>query len=203
MSSAGSAPHAVLKSETASFHRELDATPLIEELMRRATIPTYLKFLAAMAELHRYVASGAIRDLTTIQRMHPKLDIERRSRAFHRDVDAVRQSIAQEIRLSFCEPQETIFPNISAALGALYVAEGSTIGSKHVLRALSAVRDLFIPASIGLRGYGPDTGAAWAGFCRVLDISLGAEPQLEEAVATAQATFRYASKLMNSMSLEA
>lgn len=79
----------------------------------------------------------------------------------------------------------------AAALGALYVLEGSTLGGRIISRMLSA--QLGRDAENGIAffsGYGAETGAKWATFTAALNQYAEAHPQAQdEMVAAADETF--------------
>lgn len=80
----------------------------------------------------------------------------------------------------------------AAALGALYVTEGATLGGRMILRAVSASGH-GDEALAFLDPYGEETGAMWLAFCAVANQQLNDTVDgLAEAICAAQATFRLA-----------
>jgi heme oxygenase len=87
-----------------------------------------------------------------------------------------------------CLPSLEDFPH---ALGAVYVIEGSTLGSQLLLRCFSDTLGTAIAgADSFFRGYGAGTGGRWRQVCTSLD-RYGAEQEQERArvVAGARSTF--------------
>ena len=80
----------------------------------------------------------------------------------------------------------------AAALGALYVMEGASLGGRVILRGLAV--DAPTRATLAfLDPYGTAGGEMWRRFCAILAEQLPARPFGEaRAVATALATFRLA-----------
>jgi heme oxygenase len=75
-------------------------------------------------------------------------------------------------------------------LGALYVAEGSTLGGRELAKRLD---HLFAPADRNGRrffsGRDTDTGKAWRTFCDLLDADNAGEAARNETIAAAIETF--------------
>lgn len=77
-----------------------------------------------------------------------------------------------------------------AALGYLYVIEGSTLGGQLLYRHLSTRLDLADTVTHYLRGYGASTGRQWRAFLDVLAPALaGAAGETEVITSTAAETF--------------
>jgi len=76
-----------------------------------------------------------------------------------------------------------------AALGRLYVLEGSTLGGTFIDRHLSGVPGLAGVRLGAFSPYGPETGAMWAGFRRATRDHVAAGGDPDRIVAAAQETF--------------
>jgi heme oxygenase len=63
-----------------------------------------------------------------------------------------------------------LLPHFECALGALYVVEGSSLGSQYILRHVAGVLGSEIDGAASFfRGRGVETGGHWKQFCRLLD----------------------------------
>jgi heme oxygenase len=67
------------------------------------------------------------------------------------------------------------FPSAAAALGGLYVVEGSTLGGLHLARALDPLLPPGIEGRRFLLGYGAAHGAMWRACCNAIE-RCGATP---------------------------
>ena len=143
-------------------------------------------------------------------------DLLRRLLAFHRAVDerlaaapslapygitlaerrrapALVQDLAFLGAPSFPLPAPPVLPALhtsAAALGCLYVTEGSTLGGRELARRL----DHLLPVDTGegrrfLLGYGPRHGAMWREFCAALERCGDSEARRVEMIGAALATF--------------
>ena len=84
----------------------------------------------------------------------------RRSALFASDVDALGGAPADDV------PALPDLPDTDAALGRLYVLEGSTLGGTFIDRHLAALPALAADRVRAFSPYGSDTGAMWAAFRR-------------------------------------
>ena len=119
------------------------------------------------------------------------IDMKARARApmLEADLATLGCSAAEIPRLPHCDymfrPRSA-----PACLGALYVVEGSTLGGRHIARALAGLfegaegegRKFFL-------GYGAAHGAMWRGFLEQLDLLTGDEAREAEAIEGAVRTF--------------
>jgi heme oxygenase len=81
------------------------------------------------------------------------------------------------------------FAGAAAALGGLYVAEGSTLGGRHLARALDGILPPGPDGRRFLLGHGERHGEMWRACCAAIE-RCGAEPAARaEMVAGAVATF--------------
>lgn len=116
--------------------------------------------------------------------------LEGRSRlaALEADLQALGRSAQAIRRLPTCRDAEALAQTPAAALGSLYVLEGSTLGGKVIARTLS--RAAWLPPG-GLSyfdPYGERTGAMWRGF-KQQSRELAPRETWPEIADGAQATF--------------
>lgn len=75
----------------------------------------------------------------------------------------------------------------SAALGALYVLEGSTLGGQVIGRRIAALHGFETDGLAYYRAHGPATGAMWSAFRARLETAADEAALTETAVATFEA----------------
>lgn len=73
------------------------------------------------------------------------------------------------------------FATAAAALGALYVAEGSTLGGRHLARALDAILPPGLDGRRFLLGHGERHGEMWRACCAAIE-RCGATPECRAAM---------------------
>lgn len=87
-------------------------------------------------------------------------------------------------------PALAVLPRAAAALGCLYVTEGSTLGGRELARRL----DHLLPQGSAdgrrfLLGHGPNHGAMWREFCAALELCGDTPERRAEMTAAALAAF--------------
>ena len=87
---------------------------------------------------------------------------------------------------------------LARVVGCLYVLEGSTLGSRLIVRLLDqAHRRPAAGANRFFQGYGPATGERWSSLGRDLEASLGGdEAALEQAIRAAGETYQFLGKIL-------
>lgn len=109
----------------------------------------------------------------------------RRASAVRRDLQALGLSIPPPARLRLA------LPDTAAALGSLYVLEGSALGAQVIAPRLQ--RTLGLAATNGaayFAGWGDATGARWREFRDLLEATVGPHERVRaQAAAGAVATF--------------
>ncbi len=163
-------PLAALRAATGAAHARLDAGldvagRLADPVARTALLAGYKCFFGSVE-----AAAAPFADAL------PGLDFARRRRAGRIDAPAL--------------PLRALpVGDAAAALGALYVMEGATLGGRVILRGLAV--DAATRARLGfLDPYGAASGAMWRRFCEILTAVVPTRPDgLAAAVAAAVATF--------------
>ena len=81
---------------------------------------------------------------------------------------------------------------VPEALGAMYVAEGSTLGGMMIKKTLQNNAEVSAHTSFAFLGcYGPQTGSRWRSFLAVLEEYLNSPTDEAIAIASAQSTFGF------------
>ncbi|PWS39053.1 biliverdin-producing heme oxygenase [Falsiroseomonas bella] len=177
------AARAALRAATDAAHQRLHGLPGFVALAEgRIALPDYAVLLRRMLGFHAALESrlDAVEGLDTLG---IDLAARRRTHLLRADLDWLGASAAVPL---------APLPEIrgpAEAMGALYVAEGSTLGARQLARALDAVLP---PGEAGRRfliGHGERHGAMWRDCCAAIE-RCGVEPGARDAmIAGAAATF--------------
>ncbi|RZL01604.1 MAG: hypothetical protein EOP36_10940 [Rubrivivax sp.] len=173
-----------LKRETAADHAEVEDTV---QLMGIDTMARYLAVLAAFQGFWPGIEARIDQALTAALRA--ELAPRWRAPRLSDDLSRLGLSSADIRALPVC----TDWPRIdgpAAALGALYVTEGSALGARHISRHLN--EQLGMDAASGasfFAGHGDRTGSLWLRFKALLSEHLPSEAEQDRAVLAATQTF--------------
>lgn len=166
-----------LRSDTASAHGRLEAA--VDLLGAAASRGRYIAFLRALAAVHPPI-EARLQNFRTYREAVPDARERLRAHWLESDLEALGVSAPAPIPASLGD--------LSEALGAAYVFEGSTLGGRILSREIPAKLGVPSIATRYVDGYGDHTAARWRAF---LDCLSRAEPQVdvERAVATARRVF--------------
>ncbi|MGH6646599.1 biliverdin-producing heme oxygenase [Aquabacterium sp.] len=173
-----------LKRETAADHAEVED---VVQLMGIDTTARYLTVLGAFQGFWPGIEARIDHALSAALRA----ELAPRWRAPRLSHDLARLGLSSaDIRgLPVCADWPCI-DSPAAALGALYVTEGSTLGARHISRHLN--ERLGMDASSGasfFAGHGDQTGHLWLRFKALLSEHLPTESEQDQAVLAATQTF--------------
>lgn len=154
-----------LKSDSLEEHREVEKL-LVNRIRNIFTISDYISLLQIF-----YTYFGAleksIEKIISLKDL-PDFNSRRKTDALAKDLldlGATPRAMAPSDNLP-------LLSNQKAALGALYVIEGSTLGGGVIRKMI--VRQVELPHGLGLSfftGYGEQTESMWAGFKSALNAS--------------------------------
>jgi heme oxygenase len=174
-----------LRSETRDVHERLEqGLGLLDAPLDR---DRFMRVLERFFGFHAVWEPAVGRALGDDAFLAPRLKLER----LRRDLRALGRSDAEIDRLPRCFEAAQLAPlarRQAAALGSLYVLEGSTLGGQVITRALAGAP--WLPAD-GLTYFDPyeaQTGAMWRAFRDYL-LARSTPPADDEMVAVARATF--------------
>lgn len=175
---------AALRAATEVVHLRLHAIPAFTVLAEgRITRAGYAALLARMlgfhAALERRLAEA------------PPLDGFGIALAERRRSHLIRADLAVLGAWDGAEAPEAPLPAFRTAaesLGALYVAEGSTLGGRHLARALDGLLPPGLDGRRFLLGHGERHGEMWRACCAALE-SCAAQGELPGLIRGAEATF--------------
>ncbi len=173
--------HRRLRGATAGAHAALERDLGWER--RVATRAGYAALLARLRGFHAAYEPAIGAALADDGFLAPRLRLARL------DADLVHLGLAPEAPAALARPLPIRLDGPAAALGALYVLEGSTLGGQLIGRHVAGLHGLGIDGLRYYRAHGPETGRMWSAFRARLDGFAG-EPAAEAALtAAAVATF--------------
>lgn len=180
-------PLQILKECTAEAHRRLEAEGMLARLVSPdLSIDEYRLVLVRMlgyVEPMEEALSAAAADL--------RLDVERRRKAHL--ISADLRALGYDASSIRSIPRCTALPDISsvdAALGALYVMEGSTLGGRIICKRVGRSLDLDPESGAGYyHGYGTDTGVMWKELSNAIRSRLAGGGSVSAMAASADAVF--------------
>jgi heme oxygenase len=173
-----------LRDGTAAEHETVERTlDLLDPALGRGRLTEVL------TRMHGFwLAAEAGLDAWTARFPHDAAAVEwtrrRRAGLFAADLDALGAAPARTV------PDLADLVDTDAALGRLYVLEGSTLGGTFIDRHLAGLPEL---AGVRLRAfspYGPETGRMWQAFRRAARAHVDGDGDAAAMVASARTTFR-------------
>jgi heme oxygenase len=136
----------------------------------------------------------AIQKNAVLRRFH-----ESRSRVPHlrRDLAALGRTNDEMAKIPLCHAASRLTQGQAAAVGSIYVLEGSTLGGQVIGRAMADAAWLPHGGLAYFNPYGVRTGEMWRGFGRWAEASVAPAEQAD-AVAGANRTFELLQAWMTS-----
>ena len=170
--------HLRLRTATAPAHTALERD--LDWVARVATVEGYRGLLARLHGFHRAwePAIGAALDDGSFFETRCRVPALARDLAFLGLSSAGIDGLPRALPIPL--------PGPAAAMGALYVLEGSTLGGRMIGRHITATHGLTGDGLAYYSGHGTRTGAMWSAFRTRLDTFDG---QAAEVVAAANGTF--------------
>jgi heme oxygenase len=158
-----------LRAATEAVHLRLHAIPAFEALAAgRLSRAGYAAVLRHMLGFHAALEAR----LAAAPSLLPYgIDVAARARSHLLRADLVVLGASPEAPLA---PMPA-FASAAAALGALYVAEGSTLGGRQLARALDAILPPGLDGRRFLLGHGERHGEMWRACCAAIE-ACGAKP---------------------------
>lgn len=173
-----------LKEETRTAHEQLEALtlPLIEAAVDEVQYARLLRIFYGFFQPLEQRIHALVDD-----RLVPDIGERRQSTALLDDLRTIREE-DQDLRQA---PPMPFISTVAAAMGALYVLEGSTLGGRVISRMLTRQLDRQPEDGITFfNGYGKDTGEKWTTFTSSLNDYANRHPEeTNTIVAAANETF--------------
>jgi heme oxygenase len=155
-----------LRSETALSHSTLEQNPYSVALMSpTVTLKDYSNYLQ---KLYGFVLGFETNVYPLLKNIDSEIELRRKSKLMQSDleqlqIDSLNIPIVPEAYFKIN------YPDITSALGGLYVLEGSMLGGvmikKHLMEKL---RNETVDNTKYLTGYGSETGKIWKNFLNIL-----------------------------------
>lgn len=179
-----------LKAQTQSLHSELEQQMFVHDIMQKTlNIEQYKRLLACNYLVHWFYEEEIFSKLTTATGL--SIDIEKRKKldSLMLDLNDVKISELSLQKINF----NTIeFKNEYAALGAMYVLEGATLGGSVIIKQLRLNLNFDPSFNFNYYGiYGKELITNWQQFLSQLnaiptahhnEVILGAENMFEEII---------------------
>lgn len=173
--------HARLRAATAPQHEGLE-----RDLDWTARVATLVGYRALLARLHGFHAAY---EPAIAQALADEAFFASRRRLSRLEADLRYLTLAEGTIAALPRPAPPVLPTPAAALGALYVLEGSTLGGQLIGRHIAALHGLTGDGLAYYRAHGPATGAMWSAFRARLALFEGDAAAEESLVEAAIATF--------------
>jgi heme oxygenase len=172
-----------LRRVTAAAHLALEA--VVEASGAFDSLASYARHLRALLPLHATLEAAL--DAAGAELLLP--DWPRRRKAELIEADLRRLGVAPPAGDTAPVPR---IEGHGAALGALYVLEGQTLGGAVLARRAAALGLTRLSGAAFLDAYGTERGAMWRGFLAALEtapLAPGEEAAMEDAAAATFAAF--------------
>ena len=175
-----------LRSGTKEVHAKLETRVALESFgaSRDNYIETLRYFLGVWEPLDDRLLEAA-------EMIPSELSLRERARAHLIKDDLSKLGLSQtEVdgipRLGRLPPLESR----AAALGAMYVTEGSTLGGQTISKKVAELGIFADSGASFFTGHGAETVTYWRKYCGELETLLSTEEEIEEAVVEATRTFQ-------------
>lgn len=173
--------HRRMRSATDAIHRKLERD--LDWRAQIATLDGYRQLLVRLRGFHAAYEDAIGEALSDEAFLAP------RRRLARLDSDLRALGFEPERIAALPRPPGLATPGPAAAMGALYVLEGSTLGGQVICREIERSLGLSCDATRYYRGHGERTGAMWVAFRRRLDMSSGDLAAEDAALRAGVATF--------------
>ena len=180
MSPHGVSLHQRLRAATASAHQGLEDA--LDWRTRVATRDGYRDILARFHGFHAAYEPAIGDALADAAFWEPR----RRLAAL--EADLAHLGMPEPDIAALPRPSAVTFADAAAAMGALYVLEGSTLGGQVIGRHIGALHGFADAGLVYYRAHGRQTGVMWNAFRARLD-RLSSDAEAEAALASGTATF--------------
>ena len=179
-----------LKAQTQVLHNELEQQMFVEHIMQKTlNIEQYKKLLACNYLVHSLYEEEIFNKLTT--EIALSIDVEKRTKLTSLILDLndakISEQALEQIKINTIE-----FKNEYAALGAMYVLEGATLGGSVIIKQLRLNLNFDSLFKFNYYGiYGKDLITNWQQFLSQLntipethhdEVILGAENMFKEII---------------------
>jgi heme oxygenase len=153
----------LIREKSTPMHRDLETVlDITKQITSRAEYIALLKnFLALYEGWETRLREFAPQFQSLGIALAPRLRCPR----LRQDLTAVNETPLAPAPAHFLPP----IPNFAAAMGSLYVLEGSTLGGQVLTRHFAESLQIDPSALNFFRSHGPEVGRMWKSFCSALD----------------------------------
>ncbi|MDQ3290339.1 MAG: biliverdin-producing heme oxygenase [Bacteroidota bacterium] len=179
-----------LKVKTAASHRNVESSPLMQPINNRKLTPeNYTQILRKFYGYFQPLENN-IHHVPGLEYYLPDLPNRRKAASILQDLRAIHQENIALATLPLCSDLPEI-SNVSEAMGALYVMEGSTLGGKVISKIVYETLG-YTPehGTAFFNGYGTQTGPKWKAFQEALVRYSTTSAQEESIIISATRTFQ-------------
>jgi heme oxygenase (biliverdin-IX-beta and delta-forming) len=155
-----------LRNETAHSHLELERNPYSVALMSsEVTLKDYSQYLQ---KLYGFVLSFESNVYPLLKSIDSDIELRRKSKLMQNDLINLEVDL-NIIPIVPTEHFKIHFPDVIAAIGGLYVLEGSMLGGIMIKKHLNEKLGSEVSEKMQyLTGYGSETGKIWKNFLTTL-----------------------------------
>lgn len=171
-----------LKQETLPLHQQLEKW-MVHRIKSMQSIEQYTSLLQSFFGFYQPLESNM---LPLVEKVVPDLRERRKSILLQQDIDALKP---EKISIPLCT-QLPITTNTAAALGAMYVFEGSSLGGSIIAKMVKGKIDGLPDTTLRFfQGYGTQTMEKWDRFRQYINEFITSEEQQTAAINAANDTF--------------
>ncbi len=177
----------MLRQATQSLHQQVEAALGLPGAIR--SLSDYTRWLSRFYQFYQPFEG---RLAAFVEWPSAGVDLAEYGKAASLRLDLAALGVAPEELAVADAASLPVLPHFASAFGALYVVEGSALGSQYILEALRPLLgEAIVGADTFFRGRGPETAGHWQRFRALLD-SYGAHSpdRAQLAIEGASATFR-------------
>lgn len=175
-----------LKNETAEAHKKAEGgLPFFKQDF---TVDQYKSMLQRLHDLYQPLEKSLATHLDG------KVDLNLSERL--NKADLLKADLSELGLFETTSKSKFTISSVEAAIGTLYVIEGSTLGGQIISKKLKSSLQLSEPQMQFFRGYGDKTGPMWQKFKTFLDSESVGSYNSDKIVAGAEEAFTFISEAM-------
>ena len=157
--------HALLKEQTQDLHSTIENDSVMSRLMQENLTPDeYGRLLLKLLSVHEFM-ENQLKQIPELHEAVPDFSRRQKSESLKKDLKALGMIVPKDFSL------KTSFrlQNVSEAMGAMYVLEGSSLGGQVIAKKLKQHRFISQHTLNFFSHYGAETGLLWRQFLTALE----------------------------------
>lgn len=187
-----------LRRQTAELHRAVEENSRLSALVSQEfTLQFYGDVLLRFHRLYHPLE----RRLSGMPQWRDSpLDFAARPKTarIERDLACLGLAPALQSNLPSDESEDLAIPDFPAALGTVYVTEGSSLGGQRIYQSVERVLGLTATSGASFfYGCGPETGPRWRRFCSFLQEQADSLGDQQPIIAAAQRAFTHFRRIID------